>query len=158
MADTKMKALILTFLLIIVGLALTPAVASFIIDATYQNSYEEKLLTPSSSNTTTVTYNIRDTDEAYMTIVALNQTSANKTIASTEYSYTVSGAKTILITNIVSDKGSAGHVYYLLITYQTIDLTDAVIIALAPIVSLLWVVIVLAVGVVAIYEQLKRTH
>lgn len=158
MTDTKIKALILTFLLIIVGLALTPAVASFTIDATYQNSYEEKLLTPSSSNTTTVTYNIRDTDEAYVTIVALNQTSANETIASTEYSYTVSGAKTILITDIVSDKGSAGHVYYLLITYQTIDLTDAVIIALAPIVSLLWVVIVLAVGVVAIYEQLKRTH
>jgi hypothetical protein len=157
MADnSKMKGLILTFILIVVGLALTPTIGAFAVSANYTYAYQENTLVPHTSNVTSVSYNIRETDEVYVTIIALNKTDSNTTIPSTDYSYTVTGAKAITIANIVSDAGSSGHEYYLLITYQTIDLTSSVIVALTPLVPIFWVVVILAVGVTAIYVQLKK--
>lgn len=154
MADSKMKAVMLTFILLVIALAITPAVGSFSVDATYTYAYQENTLVPAVSNTTTVSYNIRETDEAYVTIVALNVTDSNNTV--TSYTYAASGAKTILITGIITDKGAAGHSYYLLITYQTVDLTPAVNLALIALAPLIWVIMVLAIGVAAIYLQLKK--
>jgi hypothetical protein len=154
MADS-MKALVITFLLIVLGLALTPAVGSFTVDASYTSYQEVTHLVPASSNTTTVTYNIRDSDEAYVSIIAWDNDDSNATV--TGYTYVASGAKTIAITGIVPTGGSADRDFWLWITYSTIDLTSAPVLALVVIAPLLWVVLILAIGIVAIYKQLKHS-
>ena len=154
MADNKMKAIVITFLLIVLGLALTPAVGSFTVDAKYSTYTEVTHLVPSVSNTTTVTYNIRDADEAYVTIIAWDNDAANATV--TAYTYAASGAKTIAITGIVDTGGAAGRDFWLWITYSTVDLTSAPVLALVVLAPLMWVVLILAIGIVAIYEQLRH--
>lgn len=155
MADSKkLNMIVATFLLIILALALTPLIGSSMTDAEYQNYTQCNHLVPASSNNTDVTYDIRDADEAFVTIVAWDNDASNATV--TGYTYAASDADTLAITGIVPTGAASGRDFWLWITYSTIDLTSAATLSLVTLVPLLWAVIILAIGAVAIAYQLKH--
>lgn len=147
----KFKGLFMTFLMIVIGLALTPSVASFGTDALYQETIQTIAFgaeeTASSGNITlTTTYEVR-TDGTITSTLYLNTTNAT----TTPTGYDVTGTKEITIYGMSPTDGD----YWGTVTYETDDLTETAVTALAPLASLLYVVVVLAVGISAIYVQLK---
>jgi hypothetical protein len=151
----KLNAVVATFILIILALALTPVIGSSMVDSEYQHYTECLHLVPASSNTTSaLTYNIRGASETYVTIMAWDNDASNATV--TGYTFVAATAKTITVTGIVPTGASAGRDFWLWITYSTIDLTNAATLALVALVPLLWAVAVLAIGIVAIAYQLKH--
>lgn len=162
--NSSMQKLMAVFILIVLALALTPSVASFVTDANYTQYTDYKLITAGTSNSTTTTYTARNDSATYayftVTIVAGGTGEESEygstTIHYTNFTYTVS-SKTLAFTGV----GAAGpfdeaKTYNMSIAYYTVDLTSDVVIALLPIVPILWVVAVLAVGVTTVVILLKK--
>jgi hypothetical protein len=146
----KLKQVITTFVIIVIALALTPAVASFVEDGRYSLVTDEyNALVPAVANTTTTEYNIRNVTST-IRITVLDQ-SDNSTVASTEYTFVVTAVRTITFDGLTS-----GEEYWVHVTYETVELTPATVLALNTIIPILWIVIVIAVGVVAIKIQLGK--
>ena len=156
MADTKIRNLIITFFVIILALALTPAVASFATDSKYQAVQEVKTIAPLVANSTTLTYDARNDSATYQYFrITLNDTSAyglTTVEVATNITYTVS-SKLLTFKDGVLDNGK---IYNATINYDTDDLTSTAIVALIGIVPLIWVVVILAVGIVAIKLQIGK--
>lgn len=157
MANTTMKGLIMTFVLLIIGLALTPAVASFTTDAKYQAVQDIKAIAPLTANSTVLTYQARNDSTTYgyfsITLDPANMYSQTNVDVTTNITYTVSSKTLAFKTGVLDD----GETYDATIDYYTDDLSSAAVLALVALAPLLWVVILLAVGIVAIYEQLKHS-
>ena len=141
----------MTFLMIIIGLALTPSVASFGTAALYQPTIETIAYgseeTASGGNVTlTTTYDVYASGTITGTLY-LNTT--NATVTPTGYDPT--GAKEITIYGLSPADGD----FWGTVTYDTDDLTDAAVTALVPLAPLMYIVVVLAVGIGAIYVQMK---
>ena len=146
-----MSKLFAVFLFIILGLALAPSVAAFAESAQYQMVSEDYIsLVPGTSNVTATTYNIRNVTST-ITVEVLDKTD-NSTVDSGDYSYVVTAAKAITFDGLED-----GEDYWVNVDYQTIDLSSAAVLALLPLAVLLWVVAILAVGIIAIIYVLKRT-
>jgi hypothetical protein len=155
-SSETMKQVFAVFLLVVISLAFTPSVASFVTDAEYTEYTDSLEVVPATSNSTTTTYTARNDSStyAYFTIT-LNTTSAYglTTIEeATNITYTVA-TKTLTFKSGVLTSGTA---YLVTVVYYTEDLTSTVVLALLPIVPILWVVAVLAVGVVMVTVLLKR--
>lgn len=150
-------------MLIVLALALTPAVASFVTDAGYSQTTEYKLIDADVSNSTSaLTYDARNDSDtyAYFSIIIVAGGTAeiseygSATIeVATNMTYTES---TKIITFDETGLFDPTKTYNMSITYSTVDLTSAVVTALLPIVPILWVVAVLAVGIITITVLLKR--
>jgi hypothetical protein len=158
MADSKMKALVITSLMIVLAMALTPAIGSFTIDAQYQPVQDVKTIVSGTSNSTSaLTYHARNDSATYgyfiITLDQANEYGVTTVNVATNITYTT-GTKVVLFKTGVFDKTKT---YICTINYFTLDLTDAASLALIVIVPLLWVVIILAIGIIAIYEQLKHS-
>lgn len=155
MADknNKLKSIVATFILLIVGLALTPSVASFTTDATYQ---ETITLIPFGSPIQSTSGGVAIAPDTNYTIrnvtatihLTLYNAADNATV--TGFTFVVTDSKQITI----SDLGDTQD-YWGSITYQTSELTSAASLALVGIIPLAWVVLILAIGIVAIRFQLK---
>jgi hypothetical protein len=152
-----MKQVMAVFILIVIGLALTPSVASFTTSGAYTEYQEYKEIEPLVANSTTLTYDARNdsTTYEYFTIT-LNDTTADTGLTTIDsannITYTVATKALAFVSGVLDD----GKVYNASITYYTDDLTNSVVLVLLPIVPLLWVVSVIAVGVVMITVLLKR--
>lgn len=148
----KFKGLFLTFLMVVIGVALTPSVASFAADALYQETTQTiaygSPIDPSSSNVTTPTYDARinGTCVAVLKDVTTNTT---QTVV-TDYNVTANAVDEITWSGLDNTE-----TYWGTVTYETDDLTSTAVTALVPLASLMYVVVVLAIGMAAIYMQLK---
>jgi hypothetical protein len=153
-----MKQVLAVFITIVLGLALTPSVGSFTTDAGYTQTTEYKEIQPLVANSTTLTYDARNdsTTYAYFTI-SLNDTTADTGLTTLDeannMTYTES-TKTVTFTSGVLDDGK---VYNATISYYTEDLTNDVVLVLLPIAPILWIVAVIAVGIVAITVILRKS-
>lgn len=157
MQDQKMKAIIATFILIILALALTPTLAGFVGDSAYQPYTEQKTIVSGTSNSTSaLTNNARNDSLTYayfvITLDQANMYGVTTVDVTTNITYTES-TKVIAFDVGVFDKTKT---YVCTITYFTDDYTSAASLALIAIVPIMWVVIILAVGIVAISHQLKQ--
>lgn len=158
----QMNQLIAVFVLIVLALALTPAVASFTTDATYQSVVEYHLIDADVSNSTSaLAYAARNDSDTYeyFTIVIV----AGGTGTVSEYgSAVIDCSQNITYTEATQiidfDAGvfDKTKTYNMSITYLTDELTSDVVIALLPIVPILWIVAVLAVGVTTVNYLLKH--
>lgn len=149
----KFKGIFLTFLMLVIGLALTPSVASFATDALYQETTQTiaygSPLDPGTSNVTVPTYDSRINGTA---VAVLYQVSDNTTVTTpSDYNVTVTAVDAITWTGLDN-----GEDYWGTITYETDELTSTAVTALVPLSSLLYVVVVLAVGIAAIYLQIGK--
>lgn len=143
----------MTFLMLVIGLALTPSVASFATDALYQETTQTiaygSPLDPGTSNVTTPTYDARINGTA---TAVLYQVSDNATVTSpADYNVTANAVDEITWSGLDN-----GEDYWGTVTYETDELTSTAVTALVPLSSLLYVVVVLAVGIGAIYLQLGK--
>lgn len=159
MASKSMQQVLATFVLIVIMLALTPSVASFATDAGYQYVTDSLEVTPSSSNSTTLTYYARNDSATYeYFVISLNASSAyglTDVEVATNITYTESTKTLTFNTGVLV----SSTVYLVTVAYQTDDLTSAAVAALIPITPILWVVAVLAIGITAIvYELKQRQH
>jgi len=156
MKDSKMKSIIATFIIIILALALTPTLAAFVGDSAYQPYTEEKTIVASVSNSTSaLTYTARNDSLTYayfvITLDQANEYGVTTVDVATNITYTVA-TKIIAFDEGVFD---TAETYVCTITYFTNALTSAANSALIAIVPIIWVVIILAVGMVAIRHQIK---
>lgn len=162
MANKSMNQIMATFILVVLALALTPAVASSVTDAGYVPVTEYQVIDADVSNSTSaLTYAARNDSATYAYFTISIVTGGDATVSmygladidvSTNITYTVA-TKIIDFKAGVLDKTKE---YNMSITYYTDELTSAVALVLLPIVPVLWVVGVLAVAVVAITYQLKK--
>jgi hypothetical protein len=152
MADkNKLKQVITTFVIIVLALALTPAVASFVEEGRYSLVTEDDhAVVPAVANTTTTEYNIRNVTSTIR--ISVYDDADDTLVDSGDYTYVVTAVRTITFDGLTS-----GEEYTVVITYQTIELTPDTVLALNTIIPILWIVIVLAVGIVAIKFQLGKS-
>ena len=151
--NKKFKGLFITFLMIILGLALAPNVATFATSAEYQETIQAiaygSPLDPSSSNVTVPTYESRISGTA---LAVIYQVSDNASVTTpTDYNVTVTGVDEITWTGLLNTE-----TYWGTITYETNALTSSAVLALVPLAPLLYVVTVIAIGMVAIKVQLGK--
>lgn len=73
---------IILIILLIIGVSLIPTVVSIVTTAHYTHEIELKVVTPSTANTTTVTYDMLNGSASYFSCV-LNQTDKNGNTAET---------------------------------------------------------------------------
>lgn len=144
--------------MIVVALALTPAVASFTNDAQYQAVQDVKTIVSSVSNSTSaLTYNARNDSVTYgymtITLDQANMYGVTTVYVPTNITYT-EATKVVLFKVGVFDTAKT---YVCTINYYTDDLTSAATLALVALAPLMWVILILAIGIVAIYEQLKHS-
>lgn len=151
---SDMAALFMTFLLIVVGLALTPTVVSSCDDARYIGYSQANAMDPATSNSTATTYTARNDSltYAYFTIT-LNDTSnygLTTVDCSSNITYTVA-TKTLAfdvgVLNVSKDYLATIGYFYI-----AMDATSQALLLLVP---LFYIVIILAVGAVAVYAQFK---
>lgn len=161
--SAQMKQVLGVFVLIVLALALTPSVGSFATDATYTDYTDYKLITAGTSNATTTTYTARNDSStyAYFTVVIVaggtGTTSefSSATIDYTNFTYTVA-TKTLIFDGTAEGPFDETKTYNMSITYYTQDNTNDVALVLLPIVPILWVTAVMAVGIVMVTVLLKR--
>ncbi len=135
-----------------IALALTPTIAATTESSRYQAIVQEIAygtpIDPSVANTTTTLYNIRNVTTLYN--AELKDVADNSSIVLVSgTNFTCTGAKTFTYTGLNNTKTYWGTIYY-----ETVDLTSAAILGLIAVLPILWVIIVLAFGVVAIKIQL----
>ena len=150
--NKKFKGLFITFLMIVLGLALAPSVATFATSAEYQEVTQEiaygSPIDPAVANTTTTLYTIYNVSTTYR--AELKQASDNVSIVLvSETNFTCTAAKTFTYAELDNTETYWGTIYY-----DTIDLTSSAVLALVPLAPLLYVVTVIAIGMVAIKVQL----
>lgn len=162
MAKGSMKQLMGVFILTVLALALTPAVASSVTDAGYVPNTEYALIDADVSNSTSaLTYDARNDSAtyAYFDIVIV----AGGTGTVSEYGSAVIEVATNITyteaTKIIEFKSGVfdeTKTYNMSITYHTEGLTSSAVLALLPIVPILWVVAILATGILTITYILKK--
>lgn len=155
MGSHKINSLIVTFIAIVLALALTPSVASFVEDARYSLvthpiAFDDPI-DPATSNDTAVTYTIRNVSTTYRAVMKDTAANASITLVSA-VNFTCTAAKTFTFSALDAAKDYWGTIYY-----ETYELTPDVVLALNPIVPILWVVSVLAIGVTAVVYQLRKS-
>jgi len=146
------KQLLGIFLIVVVGLALTPAIAAEVTRAQYGHIWSEETIAvvPATSNVTTLAHGPAWNDTTYITVV-LNDTEIESTGA---INYTMTYVGTYSVgANLTFAGLTAGSTYDGYCTYRTkIAAMQIVLLGLAP---LFWVVLLIGVAVVAIYKQFK---
>jgi hypothetical protein len=140
----------MTFVVMIVALACTPAISSFTTSSKYVSFTEAKAITPSSSNSTTLTYSARNDSYAQWTCIlnATDKNGATSLVKDTDYTYP--SDKTVLFSTL-----NKTVVYLATITYSYIAASSAMQ-SLVDLVPLFWVIGIIAVGIAAIYLQLRE--
>jgi hypothetical protein len=159
-SDT-MKQVLGVFVLIVIALALTPAVGSFVTDAGYTEYTDTNTIDADVSNSTTLTYTPRNDSAtfAYFTVTCDPANAYGDTTVDVANNMTYLSAKTV---DWLGNTGLGGpwddaEEYDLTITYYTEDLTNSVVLVLLPIVPILWITAVIAVGIVMITVLLRRS-
>lgn len=155
-----MHQVLAVFILVVLALALTPAVGSFVTDAAYTEYTDTNTIDADVSNSTTLSYSARNDSStfAYFTVTCDPANAYSDTTVDVANNMTYLSDKTV---NWLGNTGTGGpwtstEDYDLTIVYYTDDLTNSVVLVLLPIVPILWVVAVMAVGVTLITVLLKR--
>lgn len=143
------------FLVIVLALALTPTIASSVTDGKYIQVTEIKTITPSSSNATTLTNEARNDSDTYAYFhITLNNTDAYGLTAvhvASNITYTETTKSLAFKVGVLN----SSIVYNATITYYYVAMSTAAQ-SLIGIVPIIWVVVVLAVGISAIYIILRK--
>lgn len=146
----------MTFILLVVGLALTPSVATFTTDAKYQAVQDIAEIAPLVANSTVLTYDARNDSSTYayfsITLDPANMYGQTDVDVTKNITYTAATDTLAFKVGVLDD----GETYEATIDYYTDDLTDAATLALVVLAPLFWVVLILTIGIVAVYEQLRR--
>jgi hypothetical protein len=155
--STRTKAMVITLLLIVFGLALTPVIASSLVDAAYGINATDTFTKAAGAGVTKVC-----TLSHGNLYAGAHDTQANAThvtVTTNQSGYTVAWSVTSLgsysANASITLTGLTNGTRYLITVVYYYEL-PAVEVALLNIVPILWVVIILAVGVVAIYIEIKR--
>jgi hypothetical protein len=154
--ETKLKELIAVFVIIVLGLAFTPSVASMVTNASYIPYTETAEIKPLVANSTVTTYTARNDSTTYAYFqITLNDTAADTGLTTIDeaknITYTVSSKTLTFKVGVLDD----GKVYNASISYSYLNPNGAII-AILPIVPILWVVMILAVGIVTISVIIKK--
>ena len=151
-----------TFLLIVLALALTPSVASFATSAGYTQVTEYQEIDAGVSNSTEALTYVARNDSAtyeYFTIAIVaggTGTVSEYGSAVIDVTSNITYTEATQIIDFASGVFDNTKTYNMSLTYWTEDLTNAVVLALIPIVPILWIVGVLAVGVTTVSILLKK--
>lgn len=141
------------FLILVIGLALTPTISTALVDSKYSAFTENDTVQPLVANTTTTYYEGRNdsTTYAWFTII-LNDTTTygTYTLDYTNFTYTTATKLITFKANVLDD----GKIYNAQIKYYYLSVTGAGS-ALLDLVPLFWVIgLIAAITVVAI----KKLH
>jgi hypothetical protein len=156
MESSQLKQIITVFLILVIGLALTPTVQNMVTDSRYIPITEDFEIEPLVANSTTTTYTARNDSStyAYFTIV-LNDTTADDPADTAIYlgnfTYTVSSKLLTFVDGVLDD----GKIYLATVTYYYIAMGAAAI-SMVDLVPLFYVIALVAVCTVTIIVILKK--